>query len=482
MKNRKPEEKTPNNTMKVGFFLALSTKKEKGSFIENLAMLLTSGIDLVSAFDTIATETRSAGMKKVVNFMKEEIEGGSSLSNAMDASRIFSPHIISLVQLGEQSGKLIENLNAIVTQQQKEQALKAKISSAMMYPVFVLGLMVVVSIGIAWFILPRLSSVFKSVNKKLPIVTRILIETGNFLGEYGYIVIPALLIAMTLLVYFVFIYRRTKFVGQFIFLNTPIIKRLVQEVEISKFGYILGNLMSAGLPVVTSLRSLADITSINRYKRFYSFLADKVSEGNSFHKSFTTYKNTSQIFPLQVQQILFASEKSGRLSESLVNIGEKYEEKTESTSKNLTTLLEPLLLVIVWFGVGTVALAVILPIYSLVGNLGDTPDTQPPAAKTRVVKTADPSVEVPESTESSATEDGVEVLLTGDDIVEILPTGVDYLNVRKEPSTGAEILTRVKPGERYKYLEEITGWTRIELPENGSGWVSANYVRKSDQD
>ena len=148
----------------------LRAGEEKKYFIENLTMLLASGMDILSSLDSISTELRSPKMLTMVANLKEDISAGSSLWQALAKTKLFSDQIISLIRMGEEAGRLSENLQVIVIQQDKERSFKAKIRSAMMYPVLILVVTLVVGLAVAWFILPRLSTVFSQMKLELPAI------------------------------------------------------------------------------------------------------------------------------------------------------------------------------------------------------------------------------------------------------------------------------------------------------------------------
>lgn len=354
---------------KTSIFANIGISEEKDYFIENLGMLLASGMDILLALDGIKKEMRSKRMKAVIDDLKEDIDAGSTLSKALDKTGLLPKHVISLIRIGEEAGRLTENLKVIVASQQKERVFRSKIRSAMMYPVLVLFLTAVIGVGIAWFILPRLSGVFSQLRLELPFITKMLIAVGNFLGKYGLIVIPLFLLFIASAVYFVFIFSKTKHIGQSLLFFVPAIKRLIRELELARAGFILGTLLVAGLPIIEALESLSQATTFHAYQKLYVYIKNNVEDGSSFQKCFATYSKTRKLIPTPIQQMIVAGEQSGRLSETLIKIGEMFESKTETTTKNLTVILEPILLVIVWLGVVGVALAVILPIYSLIGGL-----------------------------------------------------------------------------------------------------------------
>jgi type II secretory pathway component PulF len=156
---------------------------EKEYFVDNLAMLLSSGMDILSALEAIKEGVRSKLMKGIIDDLKADITDGLPLWKALQKTKLLSLHILSLFRIGEESGKLAENLKVINAQQQKERIFRSKIHSAMMYPILVLSLTLVVGIGIAWFILPRLSVVFSQLNMELPLITNG-IPSFSFLHTY----------------------------------------------------------------------------------------------------------------------------------------------------------------------------------------------------------------------------------------------------------------------------------------------------------
>lgn len=362
-KNKKDKIVSPRR-----MFFTFGLGKERDYFVENLSMLISGGMPILSALDSIATEMRSRRMKNIIADIKADIESGSPLWRALASFKPFPEHAISLIRLGEQSGKLTENLKVIAIEQEKDRVLKSKLRSAMMYPVFVLSLTVIIGVGIAWFILPKLATVFSQLKIKLPLITKILIGIGTFLGEHGRLVIPAAVISIAVLFFFIFSFSKTKFIGQFILFALPGIKGLIKEAEIARFGYLLGTLLEAGLPITQALDSLASAAEVAQYRKLFIHLRDSVGDGNSIQKSFASFRHIGRFIPAPIQQLIVAGEQSGTLSGSLLKIGQIFEAKADTTTKNLTIILEPILLVIVWLGVVAVALAVILPIYSLIGG------------------------------------------------------------------------------------------------------------------
>lgn len=348
----------------------MGTRADVDYFVENLAVMVESGLGIAATLQSIQTEMHTRHMQQGVSQLVLDVENGVPLAQGLERLQVFPAHAISLVRIGEASGQLAQNLKVVARQQEKDRLFRSKIKSAMMYPVFVLVLTLVIGVGIAWFILPKLATVFSQLKLTLPLITKMLIGSGLFLQEYGTIAVPAGFVVLALIFYFIFYFPRTRWLGQNLVLATPGIGTLVKEAEIARFAYLLSSLLDAGVAVVPALAAVRDAADVPQYREFYARLGESISDGNSFQKSFVLFPESRKFLSLPVQQLIISGEQSGTLVGILQKVSAQYEEKTETTAKNLSVILEPILLVIVWLGVVAVALAVILPIYSLVGGLG----------------------------------------------------------------------------------------------------------------
>ncbi len=434
--------------------------KERDDFLENISMLIAGGVPVFEAIESIKDGTRSKNMKQLLDYMREDIEDGLPIWKSFSKTNLFPDHVISLVRLGEESGKLNENIRTAAIGQEKNRTLQSKIYSAMMYPAFVLSLTVFVGLGIAWLVLPRLTTTFAQMRMELPLITEILIEIGNFLGTYGHYFIPAFLVFLGFIVFVLFYLPRTKFIGQSILFNIPGVGKLVKELEIARFGYLLGTLLGAGIPIRQAMFLLSESTASTRYKRLYKHLERCIEEGDTFKKSFSSFKGVDKLIPRPIQQLVFTGEKSGSLSEVLLNIGRNFEEKTDNTTKNLSVILEPLMLVIVSLGVAFVAVAIILPIYSPIGGI---------ETRQQAVDVAVTIEEVPfEETETKR--------------IRALDVDPENLIVYSKRSYGSEMVGQIVPEEEMEYIEEEGGWYKIIISEDEMGWISGSYIEIVDDE
>ncbi|MBT7928532.1 type II secretion system F family protein, partial [Candidatus Peregrinibacteria bacterium] len=343
--------------------------KQRSSFIQSLALMLGAGLSLIEALQALEAETRSRSMKKVVHEITLSVKSGIPLWRTLKNTCFFTPYEIALIHIGEDAGSLARNMTYLAEQQEKDHALKQKVKMAMIYPTIVMVMVFVIVIGLGMFVLPNLVQVLFSMNVELPLTTRILIKITRIFENYGTIIAPgciAAFIGISLLSKF----TRFKAVTQWFMFKLPGIGRLAKEATIARFGVILGGLLRAGVPMLVALESLVDVTQVVEYKTFYKKLLKHIEVGESFSKSFSSIKSTRRVLPVSVQQLVVTGEKSGTLSKTLIKISDIYQQKAEDTAEKLPIILEPILLLLIGAIVGTIAFAIITPIYSVVGNVG----------------------------------------------------------------------------------------------------------------
>jgi type IV pilus assembly protein PilC len=346
-------------------YLSIGFGDERDYFIENLSLLIASGMGILSALSALKSSVKTRKMKRIINTIESMVESGMPLWKAFDEVGFLSERVISLVRSGEEAGRLPEHLNLVTIQQHKEKVFRSRLRSALLYPGIVFLLAIIVALGSTWVVLPNLISIFKGTNAVLPFSTKILIAVGNFLETSGIIFVPSAILAILLVVYFLFFNKKTKFVGDSILFVIPGIKKLVQGVELARFGYISGALLQAGFQVGDTLQSIKEGTAYRMYAKFYEHIQESIERGESFQSAFAGYKDSDKLIPTPIQQLIVSAEKSGKLPETLIKIGIIFEEKTEAMSQDLATVLEPIVLIIVGIVVALVVSGIIGPIYGL---------------------------------------------------------------------------------------------------------------------
>lgn len=467
-------------------------KDDIEGFLENLSLMLSVNVALYKVIESIAEETDNKTFSKVLYGIAGDIDAGYTLSEAMRRSRIFKEYTLELVDSGESSGNLLHNLELIVKQKNKERALRSNIFSALVYPVFVTIVGLLAGIAIFGFVLPRVTRVFAQLNIDLPWVTVQIIRFGEFLDEHGLVFIPSFFIGLVFMFFFLFVFKRTKFIGQAILVHVPVLGKLVKEIELARFGFNLGTLLEAGIPLNKAVGSLGNLTGMRMYSKFYNYLAGQINNGKTFLQIFNEYKKVNKLIPVPIQQIVEAGEQSASLTISFNRIGEIFEKKTENTSKALITLLEPLLLFVVWVGVGGVAMSIIVPIYSLIGNFGDRnvdPDAQLMEAQVEVSEIVDEGEEPEFGSAEDLGDEGEEEKENVDENLNSFSLLVDpdlsvNLKVRSGIGTQNEILYELEPGSEVEGIRIEGGWYEVLIPDGTRrlGWASGDYLTEIDDE
>lgn len=470
----------------------LAVAGERDQFLENFSLLITSGMGVLVALESLKADARSSTMRRVISDLHDDVDSGKSLSKAFEVSGLLPPEVVSLIRIGEEAGRLPENLKLISIQQQKERLFQSKLISAMIYPMLIFTVTILVGLVIAWFVLPRLSIVFGQLQIELPAITRAMISLGQFLGSYGAIAVPGTIVAILIMIYLVFLAPGTRIIGERLILALPGLRRIIVEVELARFGYIMGSLLNAGLPVLETLQSLANSTSVISYRRLYQHLKTSIEEGNSFRKSLDSFRDTRTLVPIPIQQLISAAEQSGSLSESFLKISSVYEEKTDVTTKNLVVVIEPMLLVTVWLGVVLVAVAVIMPIYKLVGdfNTSVTTTPTPPVEESIPVETEQSAEAAPISLDVRSGGAGAVLGITDPPAptaalstqmaTVVMPSG-QRLNIRQAPLATALVLATAADGDSFAISGVQGEWVGIVLDTGGEGWVHSQYVVRADR-
>ncbi len=344
--------------------------KERMMFIQNMATMLNAGLPLIDAIRTIQLETHNKSMKKLLQQILTSVENGSSFWRAMDDRHFFSLHAIALVRIGEESGSLAENMEYLAHQEEKDHELKGKVKMAMIYPSIVMTIMFILVIGLGWFVLPNLIGVLFSLGVPLPLVTRMVIGFTNFFTNYGVIAVPGMIIGMIGFVILNKVCMPVKIATQWVMFRIPGVGVLAREATIARFGVILGGLLKAGVPVIEAVQSLIEVTPVIAYRNLYTHMLEHISVGDSFSKSFQSIKGSDKLLPPSVQQLVVTGEKSGSLADIMLKVADIYDKKASETAQKLPVVLEPLILMFIGGLVGTIAFAIIVPIYSIVGNVG----------------------------------------------------------------------------------------------------------------
>ena len=331
-------------------------------FMRQLATMLAAGIPLVQSFEIVGTGHENAGMQKLILAVKGDVEGGSSLAEAMAKYPIyFDDLVINLVEAGEQAGALETLLDKIATYKEKTEALKKKIKKALTYPAAVLVVAFVVTTILLIFVIPAFEDLFQGFGADLPVFTRKVIDLSIFVREKGFYL--AIVIGIGIATFFYF-KKRSRPMRHFLdrmMLKIPIIGPILKKAAIARYARTLSTMFSAGVPLVEALESVAGATGNIVYEIGVLQMKDEVSTGQRLQQAM---ENTG-LFPNMVNQMIAVGEESGSLDDMSSKVADFYEEDVDNAVDNLSSLLEPMIMAILGVLVGGLVVAMYLPIFKM---------------------------------------------------------------------------------------------------------------------
>lgn len=344
--------------------VALSRVKleEKILFARNLSAMIDSGLPLARALDVLKRQSRNPRFVHTMSVLSNDIAKGVTLSDSLAKfPKVFSGLFVSMVRVGEESGNLAESLESVGTQLDRSYKLKQKVKGAMMYPSIVISVMILIGILMMIYVVPTLTETFKEIDMELPVSTQIVIGISDAMAENTILVFMALIgfvVSVTM-------FARTR-IGKrtldFAFLHFPIVQGIVKQYNTAQTARTLSSLLSSGVGVLDALTITQEVLQNSYYKGVLAEAADEVQKGIPFSSSFKKY---DKLYPILASEMVEVGEETGQLSEMLLRVAEFYEGEVESITKNLTTVIEPILMVVIGSVVGFFALSMISPMYSI---------------------------------------------------------------------------------------------------------------------
>lgn len=339
---------------------------QKIFFLQNLQVMVRTGFSLGHALDTLAQQTEHAGFKKIIQELSHDVEAGTPLSTALAKHpKVFPELFVNMVAAGEVSGKLDEVLLRLTTQIKKEHQLMAKVKGALTYPVIVVVAMIVLGVAMMVFVIPKLLTVFTESGNALPLPTRILVGLSNFFQHYIIFIILGT-IALSFAFRWALKQPKGKLLWHRLLLRLPIIGPIIKKINLARFTRNLSSLLKTDIPIVQTFQIIAKTIGNVVFRGALERTAEELKKGSSIAKVLIA---TPQLFPPVVSQMVAVGEESGTLDTISEEIAKFYEEEVDQVMSNLTSILEPVLILLLGGGVGGIVVAVILPIYSLTDQI-----------------------------------------------------------------------------------------------------------------
>lgn len=336
-------------------------------FTKHLSVMIKSGITVAESVKSLHEQTKSGALKDILSHVLSGVENGDTLAKSLSKyPDTFSNFYINLIAIGEESGVLQENLDFLSKQLGKEYALRKKVQGILLYPIIVFSVAFIMSGLISIFILPKLVTLFESFDVTLPLSTRILLAISHIMQLYGILIFGGIIV-FGMIMRVSLIIPRVRYAYHWCLLNTPLLGIFLQNVYISSLCRDLGMMLKAGLSITRALQVEYATTTNLIFKGYIGKLQLSVAKGEMISKELLTGEFTK--IPPLVSKMIDVGERTGKLEESFLYLGDFFEEEVDNTAKNFSTILEPVLLLVIGLIVAFVALAIISPIYSLTGSV-----------------------------------------------------------------------------------------------------------------
>ncbi len=347
---------------KINAWLGKVKQDELVMVTRNLGSMLDAGLTVTRALSVIERQSKNAKLKSTVKDIIDRINKGGQFFEALkNHPKVFDDLYIAMIRAGEESGNLSESLRTLSVQMERSTNLKKKIKGAMMYPSIVVIVMVIIGILMMVFVLPSITGIFKQMGTDLPGTTKVLIATSDFLVANTVLALGGI-IAFVMGVLYALKSRLGKVATSWLVTRLPVIGTMAKETNAARTARTLSSLLNSGVEVIQALEITEEVVQNVFYRKVIRAARDKVEKGTALSDVFI---ERSDLYPILVGEMILVGEETGSISKMLGELAQFYETEVERKTKDLSTIIEPLLMVVIGTGVGFFALALIAPIYSI---------------------------------------------------------------------------------------------------------------------
>lgn len=342
------------------------TLLEKVNFTRNLSVMLSSGLPLNKAMGVLSKQTNNLRFKKTILDIQENLQQGQTLADSLSLHpRAFSDFYINMIKVGEEGGTLEEVLKELAKQMKKTHSLKRKIKGALIYPAVIICAMFMIGIVMMIFVVPKLLTVFEQFNATLPLTTRAIIKSSNIIADNGLIFLGIISFLILFLILAI-----KKGIGKTYWhktlLKLPIFGKIAKNYNSGLLARNLSSLLNSGIPIVRALKTTARTLKNSLYLNSLLEIAEEVQKGSNLSMLMDNYPN---LYTAMSQQMVKVGEESGELAEMLENLAGFYEQEIDQTTKNLSSIIEPILILIIGAAVGFFAISMLQPMYSILQSV-----------------------------------------------------------------------------------------------------------------
>lgn len=339
---------------------------EKMAFTRHLALMIKAGFSLPQALTVLTAQTSHRYFREIIATMESRVRRGEPFSASLTAfPAIFSDLYVNMVKVGEASGNLEDVLGQLAEQLRKEHELKSRVTGALMYPAVIMAAMVLVGIFMLIFVLPKISQTLKDLGAPLPLTTQLIVNVSDWVA--GHVLLFLILIVGAAVGGFRLLKaRRAKRALAWLGLKLPIFKKLTRELNTARIARTMGSLLASGVPLIESLEITARTVQNPFYSEALLEVAAVVPKGEKMAKHLARFP---LLFPPIITQMVGVGEETGSLTDILKTLAEFYEAEVDTATKNLGSLLEPILLIFIGAAVGFFVVSMLMPMFSVYGKI-----------------------------------------------------------------------------------------------------------------
>jgi type II secretory pathway component PulF len=335
--------------------------RDFSAFTRQLSNLIHAGFPLTKALSTLSQQEQNPGFKKLIEDLLEKIQKGSTFSAALSVyPDIFSSFYINMVKIGEAGGKVDDALERLADFKEREDELLAQIKAALIYPVFIVSVGIITIFVVMTFFIPRFAAMFSDLGQALPLPTQIIMQISGFMNKFWWCFIAAVGVVVVLARSYYKAEKNRLFVDG-VMLRLPLVKAIINKVEIARFSYALGILLKHGLPVLEALKVVGSSVDNRVFRKKIVSFQEEIRQGQSLSKCLKADK----LFPPILVNMVTVGEESGELNEMLLKIAGTFEKDVNRVVKAMVSLIEPVLIIFIGGIVVVIVLSILLPLFRM---------------------------------------------------------------------------------------------------------------------
>lgn len=358
------EIRTKNESSGLSFLDRFSTK-DKVFVTRQLATMISAGLPISQSIRTLAGQTKKTIVKTTLEKLGNSIEGGSTFSNSLrDFPNVFKPIEVAIISAGEKTGKLDDALLRLASQLEKDQSIMKKIRGAMVYPLFVLAVVMIVVVSLSTYIMPQMEDLYAAFNSNLPFMTRALIATSKFIKN-GFILLIMILVALVIYARYLIKTNSGRHFWDTLKINTPGIKILFRALYMARFSRVMTGLIGSGVAINDCILITSESVGNVLYEDYLKETVEEVKSGKPLSESLKNEYLFSSIVP----EMVAVGEKTGEVEGMFENLAKYFEEEIDNLVRNISSLIEPALIVFLALIVLVVVMGIMMPLYSIGGSI-----------------------------------------------------------------------------------------------------------------